>query len=123
MLIIRTRTVHFLLHCVRGARIVASLTLLAIPDAPPRCFAHRARSASVPPNAAKDEPPSMFFEHRRSRCSAYGKISPNEKPALLSGSSFGGAYWTRKRSEGKKMNNDGYMVLSAGEIDKVLGLW
>ena len=41
----------------------------------------------------------------------------------MSGASFGGAYWTRKRSEGKKMNNDGYMVLSAGEIDKVLGLW
>ena len=60
----QTRTVHLLLDCVRGAHIVASLTLLAIPDALPRCFAHRARSASVPQDAAKDEPPSMFFEHR-----------------------------------------------------------
>ena len=39
------------------------------------------------------------------------------------GGIFYGAYWTRKRSEGKKMNNDEYMVLFAGEIDKVLGLW
>ena len=32
--------------------------LLAIPDAPPRCVAHRARSASVPP-AARDGKPSQ----------------------------------------------------------------
>ena len=32
----------------RGTRIVVPLALLAIPDAPPGCFAHRARPAPVP---------------------------------------------------------------------------
>ena len=47
----------------------------------------------------------------------------NAADAVMCRRYFLWVYWTRKRSEGKKMNNDGYMVLSAGEIDKVLGLW
>ena len=40
---------------LRGTRIVAQ-ALLAIPDAPPACFCHRQRQASIPLAAKRSEP-------------------------------------------------------------------
>ena len=43
----------------RGTCIVAThASLLAVPDLPPRCFAHRARSAPIPPGALGSSPPN-----------------------------------------------------------------
>ena len=39
--------VHWTPPCTGNSHRRVILPLLAIPDAPPRCFAHRARSASV----------------------------------------------------------------------------
>ena len=46
---------HWAVIHFQGTRIVAQ-ALLAIPHAPPRCFAHWARSASVPPRFSSPMP-------------------------------------------------------------------
>ena len=54
---------------LRGTRTVAALwPLLAIPDAPPRCVAHRARSASVPQGAHGEKPSQVQCMHSPGYC-------------------------------------------------------
>ena len=60
---------------VRGTRIVVPhAALLAVPDAPPRFFAHRARSAPVPQGAAAGEPSQV-------QCCTLADHSPENRPS------------------------------------------
>ena len=61
--------------------------LLAIPDAPPRCVAHRARSASVPP-AARDRKPNQvqcctWLKTAQEEYSRRAKKKPSHKAELF----------------------------------------
>ena len=73
---------------LRGTRTVAALwPLLAIPDAPPRCVAHRARSASVPP-AARDRKPNQvqcctWLKTAQEEYSRRAKKKPSHKAELF----------------------------------------